>query len=73
MIPWIRHLFPNASNYTWLRNASMGLNAFIESVVRKHLDSYEESHVRCFLDLYFQEMKKVEPKKEGFGFQCKFQ
>lgn len=50
----------------------MGLNAFIESFVRKHLDSYEESHVRCFLDLYFQEMKKVEPKEEGFGFQCKF-
>ncbi|XP_001867634.2 probable cytochrome P450 304a1 [Culex quinquefasciatus] len=69
LIPWIRHLFPHASNYTRLRNASMGLNAFIESVVRKHLDSYEESHVRCFLDLYFQEMKKVEPKKEGFGFQ----
>lgn len=71
LIPWLRHLFPNGTHYNQIRKASMGVNAFIETVIQKNLASYEEGHARCFLDLYFQEMKKTEPKENGFGFQCK--
>lgn len=69
LIPWIRHLFPNGTHYNQIREASMGVNAFIESVIQKNLAGHEDGHVRSFLDLYFQEMKKTAPKEEGFGFQ----
>uniref|UniRef100_A0A8D8FCJ7 Probable cytochrome P450 304a1 n=1 Tax=Culex pipiens TaxID=7175 RepID=A0A8D8FCJ7_CULPI len=73
LIPWIRYLFPNATNYNNIRKSNRGVNAFIANVVRKFLDSHAEGRVRCFLDLYFQEMKKTAPKEEGIGFQCRLQ
>ncbi|XP_053691403.1 probable cytochrome P450 304a1 [Sabethes cyaneus] len=70
LLPWTKHFFPNATNYNRLRNASMRLNAFIESVIQKQLCSYDDSHIRNFLDLYYKEMQKTVPKEgERFSFQ----
>ncbi|XP_062533833.1 probable cytochrome P450 304a1 [Armigeres subalbatus] len=69
--PWVRHIFPNLTKYRTIREASLGVNRFIESVIQKRLETHEEGHERCFLDVYFNEMKKTIPRDEDdrFTFQ----
>ncbi|XP_038106017.1 probable cytochrome P450 304a1 [Culex quinquefasciatus] len=45
VIPWIRHLLPNATCYNHIRKASLEMNAFIDSIVKKHLDSHDDGLV----------------------------
>lgn len=74
LLPWMRHLFPNRTRYRTIREGSLGVNRFIESIIQKRLETHEEGHVRCFLDLYFTEMKKTVPRTEDnrFTFQREF-
>ncbi|ETN61335.1 cytochrome P450 4c21 [Anopheles darlingi] len=72
--PWLRHVYPFSRKYHALRDSSMKVNAFIESVINKYRETYDEAHVRCFLDLYFREMQKKQETtlpKDGkeFSFQ----
>ncbi|XP_058811722.1 probable cytochrome P450 304a1 [Topomyia yanbarensis] len=70
LLPWLKNIFPNATNYNGIREASLAVNAFIESIVQKHLASYDGNHIRSFLDLYFRDMQKTIPKEgDRFSFQ----
>ncbi|KXJ73478.1 hypothetical protein RP20_CCG015763 [Aedes albopictus] len=68
LLPWMRHFFPNRTRYRTIREGSLGVNRFIESIIQKRLETHEEGHVRCFLDLYFNEMKKTAPRNEETRF-----
>ncbi|XP_059610795.1 probable cytochrome P450 304a1 [Phlebotomus argentipes] len=63
IIPWIRFFFPGKSDYINLRDGNDGVYKFIKSIIDKHLESFDESHERNFIDLYIQQMKAQQ--KEG--------
>ncbi|GAB0087451.1 Cytochrome P450 [Sergentomyia squamirostris] len=63
VIPWIRHIFPDKSDYNNLALGNSGIYNFIKSIVDKHMATYDESHERNFIDLYIREMKAQQ--KEG--------
>ncbi|XP_055587550.1 probable cytochrome P450 304a1 [Uranotaenia lowii] len=69
-LPWLRKLFPEATNYRPLRESNDRMNDLLEKVLTRYLASYEEGHVRCFLDRYFCELKKTTPLDgQNFSFQ----
>ncbi|XP_055697776.1 probable cytochrome P450 304a1 [Phlebotomus papatasi] len=63
VIPWIRYFFPEESDYINLRDGNNGVYKFIKSIIDKHMESFDGSHERNFIDLYIQKMN--EQKKEG--------
>ncbi|XP_053685823.1 probable cytochrome P450 304a1 [Sabethes cyaneus] len=69
-LPWLKDFFPEATNYRIMREANLKVNKLLESVLEKYINSYDESHIRCFLDRYIQEMKKSTPLEgQNFTFQ----
>ncbi|XP_053679604.1 probable cytochrome P450 304a1 [Anopheles nili] len=67
--PWLRYIYPFSSMFKKIRDASLNVNGFIETIINKYLGTYDENHVRCFLDLYFREMNKCTPQDPDFTFQ----
>ncbi|XP_059611495.1 probable cytochrome P450 304a1 [Phlebotomus argentipes] len=63
VIPWIRHIFPEKSDYINVKEGNEGIYKFIKSIVDKHIETFDISHERNFIDLYIREMKAQE--KEG--------
>ncbi|XP_055697775.1 probable cytochrome P450 304a1 [Phlebotomus papatasi] len=57
VVPWIRHIFPEKSDYVNLRDGNEGLYKFIKLIVDKHVETFDNSHERNFIDLYIREMK----------------
>ncbi|XP_065088873.1 probable cytochrome P450 304a1 [Ochlerotatus camptorhynchus] len=69
-LPWLKDYFPEATNYRILREANIKINELVEAMVNKYLTSYDENHIRCFLDRYIHEMKKTTPLEgDAFTFQ----
>ena len=69
--PTLRYIFPFSRKFQRIRQASMNVNGFIETIIDKYLRTFDENHVRCFLDLYFREMVKCTPQEPNFTFQRK--
>uniref|UniRef100_A0A182PZA7 Uncharacterized protein n=1 Tax=Anopheles epiroticus TaxID=199890 RepID=A0A182PZA7_9DIPT len=67
--PNLRHIYPFSRKFQTIRQASMNVNGFIETIIDKYQRTYDENHVRCFLDLYFREMVKCTPQEPNFTFQ----
>ncbi|EAU76993.2 AGAP003066-PA [Anopheles gambiae str. PEST] len=67
--PTLRYIFPFSRKFQRIRQASMNVNGFIETIIDKYLRTFDENHVRCFLDLYFREMVKCTPQEPNFTFQ----
>ncbi|XP_013101803.1 probable cytochrome P450 304a1 [Stomoxys calcitrans] len=63
IMTWIRHIFPNWCSYNTLMESNAYMYKFFEKLVDRHLDTYDESAERNFIDMYISEMKKAE--KEG--------
>uniref|UniRef100_A0A1Q3FRW9 Putative cytochrome p450 n=1 Tax=Culex tarsalis TaxID=7177 RepID=A0A1Q3FRW9_CULTA len=69
-LTWLKDYFPEATNYRVLREANAKMNDLIESIIERYQKSYEEGHIRCFLDRYIHEMKKCAPLDgQSFTFQ----
>ncbi|XP_055524353.1 probable cytochrome P450 304a1 [Wyeomyia smithii] len=69
-LPWLKDYFPEATNYRIMREANLKMNEMLESVLEKYMSSYDETHIRCFLDRYILEMKKTTPLEgQAFTFQ----
>lgn len=72
VLPWIRHVFPEKSDYINLRDGNEGLYKFIKLIVDKHLETFDDSHERNFIDLYIREMKaQQEQGIKNPVFHCK--
>ncbi|XP_052890446.1 probable cytochrome P450 304a1 [Anopheles moucheti] len=67
--PWLRHVYPFSRKFNIIRKASLNVNGFIQTIIDKYQNTFEENHVRCFLDLYFREMVKCTPQEPNFTFQ----
>lgn len=64
LLPWIRFIFPRASSFEQLRSGSMAMCDLMKSVIDKQVKSYQDGHVRSFIDLYIKEM--IEAKSNGY-------
>ena len=71
-MPWIRHIFPSISSYKQLRNASMELFDFMKDLVMEQVNTYQEGHIRSFMDIYIKEIKDAELQGEESGFKCNY-
>lgn len=60
IMTWIRHFFPHISGYKPLMEANVFLYKYFEDFIDRHIETYDESHERNFLDLYIKEMRKAE-------------
>ncbi|ALC45928.1 Cyp304a1, partial [Drosophila busckii] len=66
IIPWIRHIWPETSGYSKMNESNQFMLKFFAEIVDRHIESYDESCERNFIDLYIAEMAKGHP--EAFGF-----
>ncbi|GAB0087450.1 Cytochrome P450 [Sergentomyia squamirostris] len=60
VIPWIRHIFPGKCDYLNLLEGNSGVYKFIKSIIDKHIETFDESHERNFIDLYIQQVREQE-------------
>lgn len=60
IIPWIRHIFPDWSAYKPLMESNVYMYNYFGDFVNRHIETYDESSERNFLDLYIKQMKKAE-------------
>lgn len=58
IIPWIRHLFPETSSYRSCRESAMKMTSFMSEIIGRQIETYQEGHVRSFMDLYIAKMKQ---------------
>lgn len=68
LIPWIRFLFPEMSSFRQCREASMTLFNTIKEIVEEQIATYEEGHIRNFVDVYIKRLKSKELDDEKVGF-----
>ncbi|KAG5669890.1 hypothetical protein PVAND_000181 [Polypedilum vanderplanki] len=66
IFPWLRYLLPNLSRYTNLRNGSMKMFNFMKEFVDKQIATYEEGHIRSFMDTYIKEINEADGKDRGY-------
>jgi len=60
IMPWIRYLFPEKSSYNKLMQSNTYIYNYFESFINRHIETYDKSYVRNFIDLYIKEMKQAE-------------
>jgi hypothetical protein len=60
MVPWIRFFFPEKSSYKQCRHGAMEMYDLMKGIVDKQIASYQDGHVRNFLDIYIKEVKDAE-------------
>lgn len=65
---WIRYVFPSMSSYKQLRQASMNLFELMKVVVDRQIKTYQEGHVRGFIDLYIKEIRASEAAEIKNGY-----
>ncbi|XP_058811723.1 probable cytochrome P450 304a1 [Topomyia yanbarensis] len=69
-LPWLKDYFPEATNYRIMREANLRMIDLVESVLKRYMASYDENHIRCFLDRYIKVMNNSTPLEgETFTFQ----
>lgn len=60
IMSWVRHVFPNWSSYNTIMESNRFMYKYFEELVDRHIETYDESSERNFIDLYIREMKKAE-------------
>lgn len=66
VFPWLRFVLPGLSRYNQLRDASMDMFKFMREIVNKQVDTYQEGHIRSFMDTYIKEIKEANGKDRGY-------
>ena len=49
----------------------MVMCVFMKEIISRQVQSYQDGHIRHFMDLYIEEIKKAECNGEKTGFLCK--
>lgn len=66
IFPWLRYVLPGLSRYRHLRNASVNMYEFMRDFVDRQIETYQDGHIRSFMDTYIKEMKEVDGKQRGY-------
>lgn len=72
LMPWIAKIFPNLSDYNKIKSATVAQYDFMKKLIDEQYESYDENHVRHFLDAYFKEMKAEQRNRnyQHANFNC---
>lgn len=71
-IPAVATLFPEKSDFNAGRRASLRLFEIFQKMIDAQINTYDESHDRNFIDMYYRQMKEAEAKgDENSTFSCK--
>lgn len=62
--------FPNRSGFAETRKVSNKLYDYFKRRIDCHMDTYDESHERDFIDMYVKQMKAAEERGETSTFNC---
>lgn len=62
LLPWIRHFFPKASGYKDLSKSNAIIYKFVKNIIDRHEKTYENGHIRNFIDMYLEELQREEGK-----------
>lgn len=68
LMPWIRFFFPEISSFKQLRDGSMQMCDLMRSIIDRNVQTYQEGHIRSFIDLYIKEMHEAQEKNAKTGF-----
>lgn len=68
ILPWIRFFFPEKSSYKQCRHGALDMYNLMKEIVDRQIKSYQEGHVRSFMDVYIKEIKDA----EAIGLQTEF-
>jgi hypothetical protein len=68
MLPWVGRLFPETSNYKQCRDGSLKMYELMKEIIDKQIATYQDGHVRHFMDVYIKEIKDAEASGEQNGF-----
>jgi Cytochrome P450 len=68
LLPWIRFFFPEMSSFKQLRDGSMEMCNLMKSIIDKQTQSYQDGHIRHFIDLYIKEMTAAQKANLKTGF-----
>lgn len=67
-MPWLRHIIPNASGYTNIRNVLDENLEFFTKTVEEHKKNLNEDDLKDFIDVYLAEVKKTsDPSSKFYG------
>nr|ACZ97412.2 cytochrome P450 CYP304F2 [Zygaena filipendulae] len=69
LTPWLKDLFPNMSGFNGLMKGNQYLLKFYEDLIKKAMETHNESYDRHFLDMYIKKMKEEirEGKRSTFS------
>lgn len=72
LMPWVAKIFPNLSDYNKIKEANSVQYDFMKKLIDEQYDTYDENHVRHFLDVYFKEMKATQRSRHyrNADFHC---
>lgn len=65
LFPPIRHVAPDLTGYTALKEVSDGVINFIKEAVEEHRKTYDAANIRDFVDIFLHELNK-DGKHESF-------
>lgn len=68
IVPWIRFFFPETSSFKQCRHGSMEMIDLMREIVDRQIATYEDGHVRSFVDVYIKEIKESEASGEQTDF-----
>ena len=66
IFPWLATLLPGLSRYRNLREGSVTMYEFMAEFLDKQIQTYQEGHIRSFMDTYIKEMKAEDGEKRGY-------
>lgn len=66
LFPWLKYICPEATGYSKTINAYLGIRKLIEQQYHTHLETFQEGHMRDFMDVYIQEMKSQNQNSKSY-------
>ena len=55
-LPWVRHLFPEATGWNSQKKITKDVQDLVKDLVQEHKESYDSNDMRDFMDVYLQEI-----------------
>ena len=66
LFPWLRHFIPGMIGYTSTKVASQNVYDIANNCYKEHLETFDENHMRDFLDVYISKMKETLDETSSF-------
>ena len=66
-LPWVRHLFPEATGWNSQKKITKEVQDLVKDLVQEHKESYDSNDMRDFMDVYLQEIDQKNSSTTDFN------